>query len=124
MQENRIYSFIGLARKAGGVAAGDSAAEYAIKRGRAACVIVAQDASPNTTKKFGYLCGSRSIKIINFGTKQRLGQVLGKEAHSVVAITDRRFSERLEEMIKESGNHDNRFEGQAIGKAYGGGLFE
>lgn len=124
MEENRIYSFIGLARKAGGVAAGDYAAEYAIKRGRAACVILAQDASPNTAKKYRNICNSRGIKLISFGTRQRLGGILGKDAYSVIAVTDKRFSDRLEEMIEEAENHDNSFNGQAIGKTHGGGFFE
>lgn len=106
MSENRIYSFIGLARKAGGVAAGDNAVEYAIKCERAACVILADDASPNTTKKFMASCGAKGIPIIRFGAKQRLGEILGKTAYSVIAITDKRFSARIEEMIHENTNHD------------------
>lgn len=108
MQENRIYSFIGLARKAGCVAAGDCAAEYAVKRGRASCVILAQDASPNTQKKFRDFCLARKVRLLNFGTKENLGRILGKEAYSVIAITDRRFSDRLEEMIKAADHDDNQ----------------
>lgn len=108
MEEHKIYSFIGLARKAGGVAAGDCAAEYAIKRGRAACVILAGDASPNTAKKYREHCGAKGIRIISFGTRQRLGEILGKEAYSVIAITDKRFSARLEEMIEAETNHDKQ----------------
>lgn len=110
MAESKIYSFIGLAKKAGGVAAGDYAVEYAIKRGRAACVILAEDASPNTARKFRNYCGVRGIKLISFGAKQRLGQILGKEVYSVIAITDKRFSSRIEEMIGAA-NHDNRVDG-------------
>ncbi|NLW02973.1 MAG: 50S ribosomal protein L7ae [Clostridiaceae bacterium] len=103
MEENRIYSFIGLAKKAGGVAAGDYAAEYAIKCGKAACVILAQDASPNTANKYRNYCGSSGVKLISFGTKKGLGRILGKDEYSVVVVTDKRFSGRLEEMIKEAG---------------------
>lgn len=94
MQENRIYSFIGLARKAGRVAAGDFAAESAVKRGKAACVILARDASPNTANKFSNCCSAKGVRLLRFGQKSELGRILGREAYSVLAITDRRFSEK------------------------------
>lgn len=106
MSESRIYSFIGLARKAGKVAAGDYAVESAIKRGRAVCVILADDASPNTEKKYLGICGAKGVPIIRFGARQRLGEILGKEMYSVIALTDKNFSARIEEMIHDETNHD------------------
>ncbi|HOL84437.1 L7Ae/L30e/S12e/Gadd45 family ribosomal protein [Thermoclostridium caenicola] len=106
MSENRIYSFIGLARKAGKVAAGDCAVESAIKRGKAACVILSEDASPNTEKKYLGICGAKGIPIIRFGARQRLGEILGKEMYSVIAVTDMGFASRIEEMIQDESNHD------------------
>lgn len=51
MEERKIYSFIGLAKKAGMVAAGEGQVEAAIKKKKAALVIIAKDASINTRKK-------------------------------------------------------------------------
>jgi len=51
MEENRIYSFIGLAKKAGAVLAGEGIVRAAIKNRRAFLVIMAKDASPNTKRK-------------------------------------------------------------------------
>jgi len=45
MLENRIYSFLGLARKANKLAAGYESCERLLKAGKAELVIVAEDAS-------------------------------------------------------------------------------
>jgi len=45
------------------------------------------------------------VRLLRFGQKSELGRILGREAYSVLAITDRRFSEKIEDMIK-SLNHD------------------
>ena len=47
---------IGLATKAGKTAGGEFLTEREVKSGRAALVIVAEDASENTKKKFQNMC--------------------------------------------------------------------
>ena len=107
MSESKIYSFIGLARKAGAVSAGELAAENALRHGKAFYVIIASDASQNTVKKFTDYCGTRKVKAVRFGSKNGLGDILGREMYSVIAITDRRFSDRIEEMIDIESKHKN-----------------
>ena len=115
MSENKIYSFIGLARKAGAVAPGESAAINALRNGKAYIVILANDASENTQKRFTNYCNSKSVQLVPFGLKSSLGETLGKEVFSVMAITDKRFSDRIIELIRLN-NQDNT--------AHGGGFFE
>ena len=52
MSQNKALSMIGLATKAGKVASGEFCTEKEVKSGRACLVIVADDASDNTKKKF------------------------------------------------------------------------
>ena len=52
MKQDRIYSMLGLAMKAGKVVSGEFAVDKSIKDGSAWLVIIASDASDNTTKKF------------------------------------------------------------------------
>lgn len=64
MSQNKALSMIGLATKAGKVASGEFCTEKEVKSGRAYLVIVADDASDNTKKKFQNMCDfirSRSI---------------------------------------------------------------
>ncbi len=111
---NRIYSFIGLARKAGKVALGEPLAEQAVKRNKACLVLVTEDASDNTIRKIETALHGSNIPMIRFGKKEELGQILGKAFFSVIAITDQSFSERIKELIKQNSNNDNT--------AHGGGF--
>ena len=51
MKQDRIYSMLGLAMKAGKVVSGEFAVDKSIKDGSAWLVIIASDASDNTTTR-------------------------------------------------------------------------
>lgn len=95
----RIYSFIGLARKAQKLLSGDETCEKALKAKKVNLIIIAEDASENTKKKFTDACSYRNINIRIFGTKEYLGKFTGKNVRSVIAILEKNFSKRLMEMI-------------------------
>lgn len=95
----RIYSFLGLATKAGKLLSGEDTCERMLKLGKVYLVIVAEDASDNTRKKFENMCDYRKVDIMYFGKKEMLGKFTGKKTRSVIAITDRGFAGRLKEMI-------------------------
>ncbi len=95
----RIYSFLGLATKAGKLLSGEETCERKLKAGKVYLVIVAEDASENTKKKFKNMCDYRKVDIRYFGTKEMLGRFTGKGIRSVIAIADRGFAGRLKEMI-------------------------
>ena len=52
MKNNRVLSLIGLATKAGKTVSGEFSTEKSVKTGKGLLVIVAEDASENTKKKF------------------------------------------------------------------------
>ena len=56
LKQDRVLSLIGLATKAGKCASGEFMTENETKSGKAALVIVAEDASDNTKKKFRDMC--------------------------------------------------------------------
>lgn len=116
MSEDKIYSFIGLARKAGKLALGEALTEQAVKRGKAELVIITRDASDNTKKKIETALFGKNIPVLQFGSKERLGHMLGKALFSVIAVTDKGFSGEIEKMIEHCFNNDNT--------AHGGGFFE
>lgn len=96
---NKTYSFLGLATKAGRLIAGEETCERAVKSGRTYLVIVSDDASENTKKRFSAICGSRNIALRYFGMKEMLGRYTGKGIRSVIAVTDKGFARRLQELI-------------------------
>ena len=63
MSQNRVLSLISLATKAGKTVSGEFCTEKEVKTGRAVLVIVADDASDNTKKKFKNMCDMRDSYI-------------------------------------------------------------
>jgi ribosomal protein L7Ae-like RNA K-turn-binding protein len=102
MKLNSIYLFIGIARKAGKLTAGESLCENMLKAGKTGLLIIAEDASDNTKKKFSDMCKYRNIPIEYFGEKKVLGELLGKGDTAAICITDKGISTKLKEMIRDS----------------------
>ena len=51
-EEKKIYSYLGLAQKAGKVVAGEFLTEKSIQEGKAGLILISEEASANTKKKF------------------------------------------------------------------------
>jgi len=99
---NRIYSFIGLAQKAGKLVSGEFACEKAVKQGKAYLVIVAEDASDNTKKMFKDMCEFRKVPIRFFGAKSLLGSCIGKGTRAVIVILGDGFSNKLMKLMDDT----------------------
>ena len=92
---NKALSMIGLATKAGKTASGEFATEKEIKSGHATLVIVAEDASDNTKKKFQNMCEFYEVPIYFYGDKDTLGHAMGKEFRASLAVTDPGFAKGI-----------------------------
>ena len=86
---------LGLAARAGCVVSGETGTQKAIKSGKAYLVIIAEDASANTTKKFQNSCEYYEVPIAVFGTRDELGEAIGKEFRSSLAITDENLAKAV-----------------------------
>ena len=112
--KDRVYSFIGLAMKAGKLVSGGETCERAIKRGNVFLLIASEDASDNTVRKFEDACKSRGIPFCRFGEKEEIGRLLGKKIRSVVAVTDIRLARNLKRIIDEQKSCTNKLGGELI----------
>lgn len=101
MNERKIYSLLGLATKAGSIASGEFMTEKAVKEGRAALVVVADDASHNTKKMFSNMCEFYRVPVYFYGTKDNLGHAMGKELRASVAVIDSGFAKSLIKLLNE-----------------------
>lgn len=88
MKPDKVLSLLGLSARAGKIASGEFAAETAVKSGKAALVIVAEDASANTRKLFHDKCSFYEVPVFDYGTKETLGHAIGKELRASVAVLD------------------------------------
>lgn len=96
---HKALSMLGIAAKAGRLASGETAVEQAVRKGRAALVILSEDASQNTSKKFYNLCRNTAGPVIVFETKESLGRAIGKGERSSIAVLDAALAEAIRERI-------------------------
>ena len=101
MQQDKAASLIGLAMKAGKAAGGEYAAENAIRQGTAQLVILSEDASPNTCKKFTNMAVWDRVPVCRYLSKADLGRCIGKGERSCVVITDGGLAGKIAQLIEE-----------------------
>lgn len=107
MKRNKILSLAGLAAKAGRIASGELSVEKAVKSGRGHLVIVAEDASDNTRKKFLNMCEYYQVPILLMETREELGRAVGKELRASIAVLDAGFAKA---MLNEEGQGQKKEE--------------
>ena len=95
MIQSKALSLISLATKAGRIASGEFCTEKEVKSGGAYLVIVADDASENTKKKFQNMCEFYKVPIYFYGDKDTLGHAMGKEFRASLAVTDPGFAKGI-----------------------------
>ena len=99
LMRNKTLSLIGLASRARKVSSGEFSVEKAIKSYNAFLVIIAEDASDNTKKKFSDMCSYYETPIIFYSSKDELGHSIGKEYRASLAILDENFATGIMEKI-------------------------
>lgn len=99
MKMDKIFSMLSLAAKAGKVVSGEFMCEKSIKSGKAFLVIVSEDASGNTEKKFFDMCSFYKVKCVKYGDSDELGHYIGKAFRKTVAITDPGFANTIGKLL-------------------------
>lgn len=106
----KFYSLLGLCKRSGNIAAGETAAIQAVRKKTARLLILAGDASANTKKKFWNSAAYYGIALVEAGNKEELGRAIGTEERSVIAVTEEGFAEKLrtlaEDRIEDTGMSD------------------
>ena len=97
---NNAYQFLGIIKKAGGLSTGYETALTDVKSGKCRLLLIAQDASDNTKKKFVDAAQFRKVSYLFFESKERLGLILGREEISAVSVKDESFAKSFIEKLK------------------------
>ena len=100
--KDRVLSMLGLATRSRNVVSGGFATEAAVKEGKAALVIIAEDASGNTRKKYSNMCDFYEVPCAVHGTKAVLGHSMGKDERSVLAVTNEGFADSIRKHLGDS----------------------
>lgn len=64
---NKVYGLLGICSKAGKIVAGTDAVIEGINKNLITSVIVAEDASENTTQKIEKICKEKNVKMFIYG---------------------------------------------------------
>ena len=99
LKQDKVLSLVGLATKAGRAVSGEFMTEREVKSGRAALVILAEDSSENTRKKFCNMCEYYEVAIYIYGDKDTLGHAMGKEFRASLAILDEGFADGIQKQL-------------------------
>ncbi len=99
---DRVLSMLGLATRSRNVVSGGFATEEAVKKGKAYLVIIAEDASDNTRKKYSNMCEFYKVPYQYYASKDVLGHAIGKEERSCLAVTDEGFANSVQKHLLDS----------------------
>lgn len=90
----RIYSLLGIARRAGKITSGESQVEAMLKKGKGNLLVLAEDA-PGTYKKYSQWAQDLNIPVLIFGKKQDLGKAIGLSLRSTILVMDEGFAKAI-----------------------------
>jgi ribosomal protein L7Ae-like RNA K-turn-binding protein len=93
--DSDVLSLLGLARRAGKVAAGTDRSRQALGSRAAKLVLIAADASPVQRRKLEGLIRRGTVPHVVIGDRAALGAAVGAPPLSAVAVTDARFAEQM-----------------------------
>ena len=91
----QTLSLLSLCQRAGKMKTGEDTVEKAIQKKEAKLVIIPEDASDNTKKKFQNMCDFYKVPIYFFEDKDTLGHAMGKEFRASLAVTDAGFAKGI-----------------------------
>jgi ribosomal protein L7Ae-like RNA K-turn-binding protein len=109
---------LGLASKAGKLFSGEDVVRNAIRYNKVKLLIISQDASENTKKRFVNAAEYYKVPMKIWGDKEHLGSSIGKSNRSVVGIGDENFTKSIVALL----NAENPI--TPIGEKSGGELNE
>lgn len=97
----KLFQFLGLAARARKIITGEELVLKEVRNGRAKLVLLATDASKNTSKKIQDKCAFYNVEYHLFGDRYQLGHAIGKESRVVIAITDSGFAKKMSSLLNE-----------------------
>lgn len=91
----KVKGMLSLAMKAGRLQTGEGRAEDTIRGGRAHLIILSDDASANTQKKFRNMGDFRSVPVISLCDRFELGATIGRKFAVIIAVSDEGFANSI-----------------------------
>ena len=68
-----------------------------VEKHKTKLVIIAKDTSEKSKKNIKYVCTNNGISVIELSTIEQLSCFIGKRNRAIIGITDKNFSEGIQE---------------------------
>ena len=101
MTNQAVIQLLGLAARARKVISGEELVIREIRSGKAKLILLASDASANTSKKIQDKCTYYNVEYRVFGDRYDLGHATGKEHRVAIAISDSGFAKKMSSLLNE-----------------------
>ena len=92
---SKAMSLMGFAKKSGNLVSGVNTCSFAIGKGKAKLVILAEDISAGSEKKIMNEIRKKGVPFIKYGTIDELSQIAGESGRSVFAVLDENFARSI-----------------------------
>ena len=100
--EARIAGYIGIAQKAGKIAAGDMLTQEALKANKATMLLIAADAAASVKEELLPQAERKNLPVLEWKDKDSLGLVVGKSRRGALALCDAGFTKAILKVLKEA----------------------
>jgi uncharacterized protein len=98
--EERVLTYIRMARKAGRLVSGHTQVSRALMHERVACLLIAEDTARERRHEYEAWCAKRQIPCHSFRTKVQLGELAGRDESSALGVLDIHLGARLLEYLE------------------------
>ena len=99
MNEEKIFGLLGLAHRAGFIAAGAMQTERALLSGRCKLLLIAADAADETQKRLEKMTTETGTPMFRALSKLQLGMAVGKSPKAALAVNNIGFASSLRRMV-------------------------
>ena len=98
---DNVTALLGLALRAGRLAAGEEAVEVVCRAHKAYLMLLASDAAENTIRRAGHIRSEKTVCLTIPLTKEELGSCLGRASCAIAVISEIGFAASLAEKLAQ-----------------------
>lgn len=99
---SKFLGMLSLAMRAGKLAPGEGKAEDAVRSSKAKLILISNDASDNTEKKFSDMGAYHKVPVLKIADRYETGRAIGRDFAVVIAVTDDNFANQLLKLRNET----------------------
>ena len=95
----KVYTLLGFAQKSGKIISGTNTVESMIGKPDTKLVILADDSSDSFRKHLVFKCNNVEQRYVVFGTKDELGNAIGKSQRAVIIVKDNNIANAISDIL-------------------------